>query len=219
MIKKVCNWIDRNIRRLLLLGILLSVLGIIASYLFPNEYMATQGYNTKAEQLVQNPLAEGTVMEYKFQVDERLLGVQVKYTTYDKKLTSGVIHYEVLSQTDGHSLGSSAMAAPNIAEGQDVLMPFTGFETCSGPLILRIWCDGVTDGNYPGIYTNPQIIPDVSTSINGQVLQGNMIMTYCYPAYNKPLLWYFVLFLFVLLTLFAVTDKGQPIIRKGKKKA
>lgn len=212
--KKIITWIDIHIRKLLLISMLICVLGIIVSFLFKNEYITTWGYNTDSTHAQEYSFIEGGTIEYQFSSEKKMLGVQIKFTTYEKKFTSGTLHYELLSQEDGRTLGSSTLPIASIGHGQSLHLSFSGFPETTGNLLLRMWCDGSENGDYPGVYANTQEIPDVVTVVNGEKLDGNLIIDYNYPAYNRPLLWYFLLAFFFLGTVFVMTEAKKEVSAK-----
>lgn len=222
MIKGIIKWVNKNIAMLLFVGMIGCMGGIILSFLFQNEAIATLGYNMDESTADTILLEEETKLEYNLSFNEKLLGVQVKMTNHGKETTSGTIHYEVTSLEDGHVLGSASVSAAGFEDKSYVFLPFAGFEKCIGNLKLTIWIEGVTDGNYPSFYVNTQEIPDVNTVVNGEVQKGNLLIIYNTPIYNKPLLFDFTMLFAILFSVFVLVKKEQitnnSIIRKIRKR-
>lgn len=222
MIKGIIRWVTKNIAILLFIGMIGCIGGIILSFLFQNEAITSLGYNMDESTAETILLEEGIKLEYNLSFNEKLLGVQVKMTNHGKETTSGTIHYEVTSLDDGHILGSATVSAAGFEDKSYVFMPFAGFEECIGDLKLTIWIEGVTDGNYPSFYVNTQEIPDVNTVVNGEVQEGNLLIIYNTPIYNKPLLFDFTMLFAILFSVFALVNKEQisnySILRKMRKR-
>lgn len=206
---------------LMLIGMIGCVLGIVLSYIFKNEAITALGYNMDDSTAYTVSMAKDEAVEYNLLTQEKLLGVQVRLTNFNKEISEGRIHYEVTSREDGHTLGSSFIPT-HFVDGNYIFMPFEGFETCIGSLKLTLWCEDIEGKNYPGVYVNKQKIPDTNTSVNGKMQEGNLLIIYNTPIYNKPLLWDFTMMLFIFFTIFVMVDKGRlkkyKLLNKARKR-
>ncbi|WP_180272736.1 hypothetical protein [Konateibacter massiliensis] len=200
-------------RIFILFCIVVSVLGIIGSYLFPNESFYDIDVNMEENSDFTLPLDKGSVVEYKCNTGTKpMAGIQVWISKEGAEFTDGKIVYEVYNGDGTILLGTGEQPLVDILDKQFVYLPFKGMEECNGDLTIRFSFTGSED-TVPVLLANQTEVEEASTSVDGNAITGNIKSSYIYINYTHPLVFDLKVILAIFVTVFFTlgTKKKQKV--------
>lgn len=185
-----------------LLCIAIAIIGIIASYLFPNESFDSSDINIEENADFKIPLTQGSVVEYNCNTGKRpMAGIQVFISKEGAEFSDGKVHYEVYNKDGSVHLGSGEQLLKDIADGQFVYLPFKGMKECMGDIKIKFFYTG-SESIAPALIANQDEIEEVSTIADGTRIKGNIKASYIYINETHPLVFDLKIMLAVFVTVF-----------------
>lgn len=192
-----------------LLCIAIAIIGIIASYLFPNESFDSSDINIEENADFKIPLTQGSVVEYNCNTGKRpMAGIQVFISKEGAEFSDGKVHYEVYNKDGSVHLGSGEQLLKDIADGQFVYLPFKGMKECMGDIKIKFFYTG-SESIAPALIANQDEIEEVSTIADGTRIKGNIKASYIYINETHPLVFDLKIMLAVFVTVFFTLESKK----------
>ncbi|KAB1434389.1 hypothetical protein [Candidatus Galacturonibacter soehngenii] len=192
-----------------LLCIAIAIIGIIASYLFPNESFDSSDINIEENADFKIPLTQGSVVEYNCNTGKRpMAGIQVFISKEGAEFSDGKVHYEVYNKDGSVHLGSGEQLLKDIADGQFVYLPFKGMKECMGDIKIKFFYTG-SESIAPALIANQDEIEEVSTIADGTRIKGNIKASYIYINETHPLVFDLKIMLAVFMTVFFTLESKK----------
>lgn len=192
-----------------LLCIAIAIIGIIASYLFPNESFDSSDINIEENADFKIPLTQGSVVEYNCNTGKRpMAGIQVFISKEGAEFSDGKVHYEVYNKDGSVHLGSGEQLLKDIADGQFVYLPFKGMKECMGDIKIKFFYTG-SESIAPALIANQDEIEEVSTIADGTRIKGNVKASYIYINETHPLVFDLKIMLAVFMTVFFTLESKK----------
>lgn len=201
---KIIGLLERYGRIFVLLCIVIAALGIVLSYVFPNEvpYSIDVNYSEISDSDIKIPLTKESVVEYQCNSGEKpMAGIQIWISKEGVQFSDGKIVYEVYSGDGTQLLGSGEQALKDLDDKQFVYLPFKGMKKCSGDLSIRFSYSGSEEAT-PVTYANQTTLEEAKTLVDGSVIKGNLISSYIYINYTHPLVFDLKVMLAIFVTVF-----------------
>lgn len=179
-----------------------AIIGIIASYVFPNESFDSSDINIEENADFKIPLTQGSVIEYNCNTGTRpMAGIQVFISKEGSEFSDGKVHYEVYNKDGSIHLGSGEQLLKDIADGQFVYLPFKGMKECIGDIKIKFFYTG-SESLAPALIANQDEIEKVSTIADGTLIKGNIKASYIYIHETHPLVFDLKIMLAIFVTVF-----------------
>lgn len=192
-----------------LLCIAIAIIGIIASYLFPNESFDSSDINIEENADFKILLTQGSVVEYNCNTGKRpMAGIQVFISKEGAEFSDGKVHYEVYNKDGSVHLGSGEQLLKDIADGQFVYLPFKGMKECMGDIKIKFFYTG-SESIAPALIANQDEIEEVSTIADGTRIKGNIKASYIYINETHPLVFDLKIMLAVFMTVFFTLESKK----------
>lgn len=192
-----------------LLCIAIAIIGIIASYLFPNESFDSSDINIEENADFKIPLTQGSVVEYNCNTGKRpMAGIQVFISKEGAEFSDGKVHYEVYNKDGSVHLGSGEQLLKDIEDGQFVYLPFKGMKECMGDIKIKFFYTG-SESIAPALIANQDEIEEVSTIADGTRIKGNIKASYIYINETHPLVFDLKIMLAVFVTVFFTLESKK----------
>ena len=184
-------------------------IGIIASYLFPNESFDSSDINIEENADFKIPLTQGSVVEYNCNTGKRpMAGIQVFISKEGAEFSDGKVHYEVYNKDGSVHLGSGEQLLKDIEDGQFVYLPFKGMKECMGDIKIKFFYTG-SESIAPALIANQDEIEEVSTIADGTRIKGNIKASYIYINETHPLVFDLKIMLAVFMTVFFTLESKK----------
>lgn len=195
--------------------IVVSALGLIFSYVFPNEVIDTYAVNMNEETQYKIPLDKESYIEYYLNSGIKpMIGIQLGISKEGSEFSDGKLVYEVYN-SDMQLLGAKELLLKDIYDIQYVYMPFDGMGECNGDLYLKLYYTG-SDAASPAILANKTELEDAKTLVSGKEIEGNIMSCYIYSHNTYPLVFDLKIVLVMFIAVFCTLEGG--IFKKNKQK-
>ncbi|MBA4686733.1 MAG: hypothetical protein H2184_06220 [Candidatus Galacturonibacter soehngenii] len=206
---KIILLFEKYGRIIVLLCIAIAIVGIIASYLFPNESFDSSDINIEENADFKIPLTQGSVVEYNCNTGKRpMAGIQVFISKEGAEFSDGKVHYEVYNKDGSVHFGSGEQLLKDIADGQFVYLPFKGMKECMGDIKIKFFYTG-SESIAPALIANQDEIEEVSTIADGTRIKGNIKASYIYINETHPLVFDLKIMLAVFVTVFFTLESKK----------
>ncbi len=199
---KIMELFEKYGNLFVLFCIAISALGIVLSYVFPNESFDSIDVNLEEGSDFEIPLTQGSFVEYKCNSGERpMAGIQVYISKKDAEFTDGRLIYEVYNGDGTKLLGAGEQLLKDLSDEQFVYLPFTGMNECNGDLTIKIYYMG-SEATAPVVIANQKAVENASTFVDGSLITGNIKSSYIYINYTHPLVFDLKVMLAIFVTVF-----------------
>lgn len=206
---KIIGLLEKYGRYFVLFCIVISALGIVLSYIFPNEVIYSIGVNEEENDDFKIPLTKGSIVEYKCNTGEKpMAGIQVWISKEGAEFTEGKIIYEVYNGDGSVLFGQGEQALKDIDDPQFVYLPFKGMKECNGDLTIKFYFEG-NEAIAPALHANKTAVEEASTLVDGAVITGNIKSSYIYINYTHPLVFDFKILLAIFVTVFFTLESKK----------
>lgn len=206
---KIIGLLEKYGKFIVICCIVVSALGIVLSYVFPNEGFDSIDVNLEEGSDFLIPLTQGEVMEYKCNTRKiPMAGIQVYISKQGAEFSDGRIIYDVYNSDGTQLLSSGEQLLKDISEGQFVYLPFANKKDCIGDLIIKFSYTG-SETTAPALIANNKAIEDASTSVNGSPISGNLKSSYIYINYTHPLVFDLKVILAIFVTVFFTLESKR----------
>lgn len=206
---KIIMLFEKYGKLFVLLCIAIAIIGIIASYLFPNESFDSSDINIEENADFKIPLTQGSVVEYNCNTGKRpMAGIQVFISKEGAEFSDGKVHYEVYNKDGSVHLGSGEQLLKDIEDGQFVYLPFKGMKECIGDIKIKFFYTG-SESLAPALIANQDEIEKVSTIADGTLIKGNIKASYIYINETHPLVFDLKIMLAVFMTVFFTLESKK----------
>lgn len=195
--------------------IVISALGLIFSYVFPNEVIDTYAVNMNEETQYKILLDKESYIEYYLNSGIKpMIGIQLGISKEGNDFSDGRIVYEVYN-SDMQLLGTNELLLKDIYDIQYVYLPFAGMGECNGDLYLKLYYTG-NDQAVPAILANKTELEDAKTLVAGSEIEGNIMSCYIYSHNTYPLVFDLKIILVMFIAVFCTLEGG--IFKRNKQK-
>jgi hypothetical protein len=207
---KIIGLLEKYGKLFVLFCIVISVLGIIFSYVFPNEVFDQIEVNNEENSDFKIPLTQGSFVEYKCNTGERpMAGIQVYISKEGAEFVDGKIVYEVYNGDGTVLLGTGEQLLKDLFDPQFVYLPFKGMKECNGDLTIKFYFTG-SETTPPALIANRNTeIKDTSTLVDGSIIAGNLKTRYIYIVYTHPLVFDLKVILAIFVTVFFTLESKK----------
>lgn len=193
----------------------IAIVGIVLSYVFPNESIYSievngdDVVNADENSDFKIPLTQGSVVEYYCNTGTKpMAGIQVWISKEGAEFSDGKIIYEVYNQDESVQLGTGEQSLKDLYDLQFVYLPFTGMKECNGDIKIKFYYTG-SEATAPVLLANQNEVEDASTSVDGSSITGNIKSSYIYINYTHPLVFDLKVILAIFVTVFFTLDSKK----------
>lgn len=209
MKNNIISLLEKHGRTVILFCIITAVLGIAFSYIYPNEVLYSTDVNIDEDSDYKIPLSEGNYIEYKCNSGiNPMAGIQVWICKEGNEFTEGKIIYEVYNGDSTVLFGTGEQLLNDIYNLQFVFLPFKGMKECKGDLTIKFYCVG-TGVAAPVLIANQKKIEAVSTSVDGNLISGNLKVSNIYIKNTYPLVFDLKVMLTMFVTVFFTLERKK----------
>lgn len=206
---KIIGLLEKYGKIFVLFCIVISSIGIVLSYVFPNESLYSIDVNLEDGSDVKIPLPGGSFVEYQCNTGEKpMAGIQVFISKEGAEFTDGKIIYEVYQGDGLELLGTGEQLLKDIDDPQFVYLPFKGMKECDGDLIIKFYYTG-SETTEPALIANQKELEEASTSVDGTLLSGNLKSSYIYANETHPLVFDLKVILAIFVTVFFTLESKR----------
>jgi hypothetical protein len=199
---KLIELLEKYGKYFVLFCIVVSALGLVLSYLFPNEVPFGVDVNMEKGNEFTIPLTKGTTLEYKCNTGTLPMGgIQVYVSKEGAEFTDGKIIYKVYNSDSSKELASGEQLVKDLVDPQFVYLPFSDKKASVGDITIQFSYEG-SEATPPAIVANSKILDKASTLVNGSPISGNIKSSYIYISYTHPLAFDFKVMLAIFVTVF-----------------
>lgn len=215
---KIIALLEKYGKLFVLFCIVVSVLGLVISYVFPNKIFITREINPEENSEYHIPLEQGSAIEYQCNTgDMAMSGIQIGISKEGAEFTDGKIIYEIYDST-GALLGAGEQMLKDIYDLQNVYFPFPGKADYNGDLHVKFTYTG-SEPTTPSLIANKeQEVEDKSaaTFVDGNQIEGNLKSWYIYKRSTYPLVFDLKVMLAIFITVFFTLEskKKQKVINQ-----
>lgn len=217
MKEKVIALLNRYGKLIVSFCFVLSILGLILNYAFPNEVLSTQAVNMKTGDDRYLALPQGTVVTYSYHTQYPMRGIQIGIHKGEQTFSQGMVIYKVFRTDTKEIVANGVIALAALTDTQYVYMPFEDKEKCVGDLTLELSYDGGDQGVAPSIIANSTLTKDTATAVNGQTYQGSLKTSYIYSYDRYPLKLDFKYMVLVFAAVFLTLEPRKRVEKYAKK--
>lgn len=179
-----------------------AILGIVLSYVFPNEIPYEIEVNNVEQEDFNLTLTPGAVVTYRCNTGTKpMAGIQVWISKEGQEFWDGRIIYEVYNKDESVLYGVAEQSLAELFDIQFVYLPFKGMKECNGDLVIKFSYTG-SENVYPVLKANKVELEDASTSVDGNIIEGNLKSSYIYMNYTHPLVFDLKIILVIFITVF-----------------
>lgn len=209
MKEKMIELLEKYGKFIVLFCITVSALGIVLSYVFPKGAFYSNDVNNVEVSDFKIPLTQGEFIEYKCNAGTiPMAGIQVYISKEGAQFTDGKVLYEVYNGDGTKLLSGGEQLLKDISDGQFVFLPFSNSKECKGDLVIKFSYAG-SDTIVPALIANKKALEDASTSVNGNIISGNLKSSYIYINYTHPLVFDFKVMLAIFVTVFFTLESKR----------
>jgi len=209
MKEKILELLEKYGKILVLFCIAVSTIGIIMSYIFPNEVIYSIDVNLEKSADFDIPLNLGEVVEYRCNTGTKpMAGIQAYVSKEGAEFTDGKIIYEVYNGDGTKLLCSGEQLLKDIDDGQFVYFEFSNKKDCNGDLVIKFSYTG-SEATAPALIANNKKVEEASTLVNGSVISGNLKSSYIYINYTHPLVFDLKVMLAIFVTVFFTLESKR----------
>ena len=206
---KMILLLDKYGKIMVLFFIFVAFIGIIGSYVFPNEVFDSSDINIEENADFTIPMTQGSVIEYNCNTGTRpMAGIQVFISKEGAEFSDGKIYYEVYSKDGSIHYGTGEQLLKDIEDGQFVYLPFKGMKECIGDINIKFYFKG-SETIAPALIANQDSIKMVSTFANGTLIKGNIKASYIYVNETHPLVFDLKIMLAIFVTVFFTLESKK----------
>jgi hypothetical protein len=203
---KIIGLFEKYGRVFVLCCIVISTLGLIASYVFPNVVLDTEPINMEENSDFHIPLTIGSVIEYKCKTGtQQMAGIQVGISKEGAEFTDGKVVYEIYNGDSSVLLGAGEQLLKDISDFQEVYLPFTGMKEYNGALTIKFYYTG-SETTAPALIANQTKVKDASTYVEGNLITGNLKSYYIYSRNTYPLVFDLKIMLAIFVIVFCTFE-------------
>lgn len=219
---KAIALLDRYGRVFLAVCLGLSILGLMANYLVPDENILTKSINMAEDNDQMIPLEPATEVTYALHSDYPMRGIQVGINTQGNTFLKGNVLYTVYktgtqTQVASGSVALSSLVPDKTTNIQYVYMPFEDKNQCIGDLTVHFTYDGLDTGLAPALMANATQLDKTETRVNDVVFAGSLKSYYIYVYYRYPLQLDFKYFILLFGAAFLTVETRKRVGQNEEK--
>lgn len=206
---KIIELLEKHGKVIVLFCIAVSAIGIVLSYVFPNEVIDQIDVNSVEEDTFKIPLSKESLVEYKCNTGIKpMAGIQVWISKEGAEFTDGKVIYEVYNGDGTILLGTGEQLLKDIVDPQFVYLPFKGMKECNGDLTIKFYYTG-SEETAPALLANKQEVEGASTYVDGNLITGNIKSWYIYITNTHPLVFDLKVMLAIFVTVFFTLESKR----------